>query len=284
MTRKKSGRRSRGRSRRHAPPKRSTALVRRPIPNLPILMPGLNGGALTADPVMSPAFIGTLKLTEAQVLALRRPVEDRELDWKPAVMNGPPIIPFLSHNGYRDRLDAAFGLGGWGMVPVGMPKEVDGAVYAPYALMVDGVPRAYAWGEQEKHKMSYGDAIEATCSNAIVRCGKALGIARELWNRQHVMELQARREGPRRAPPPAASHHAEAGAPITDPQARRLWVLIRQAGRTDEEIKAWLSEQYHHTTTREIRRSEYDAICAAVQRSGTLPDGPVAREPGSDDE
>ena len=139
---------------RRAKPKSSTALVARrkvplvrrlPLPERIEALPVGVSAALLSDPVMTASFVGTLHLAEPQILALRRPVEDREVEWRPAVKDGPPVIPYLAHNGYRDRLDAAFGLGGWGMIPVGMPKEKDGVVYTPYALVID-VSRAFMRG------------------------------------------------------------------------------------------------------------------------------------------
>lgn len=238
------------------------------------------------EPVMSASFIGTLKLTEQQILALRRPVLDSEVEWKPALKDGAATIPYLSHNGYRDRLDAAFGLGGWGMVPVGMPKQIgDDFLYVPYALCIDGVPRVYAWGEQQMHKMTYGDAIEGTKSNAIVRCGKELGIARELWSHANVAALKVRKEsieadGTRRmSDRQTRSYHAQENEPITDPQRRRLWVIVKNSGRTAAEIGIWLKSAYGLDRTDQIKRSDYTSICETIERSGSLP-----REPGSDDE
>jgi hypothetical protein len=272
----------------------STALVRRKPPALRayhwkpgrtvqdqrIMVPVEPVSALTlpSDPMMTAAFIGTLKLTETQILALRRPVLDAEVEWKPAVKDGPAIIPYLSHNGYRDRLDAAFGLGGWGMVPVGMPKQVgDDFIYVPYALVIDGVPRAYAWGEQQIHKMTYGDALEGAKSNAIVRCGKELGIARELWNRANIAGLKARKDSvvangrTRASDRQTNGYHAHEDEPITKPQRRRLWTIIKHSGRTEAEIALWLKAVYGLDHTDRIKRVDYDAICTAVERPGPLP-------------
>lgn len=231
---------------------------------------------LPSDPIMIANFIGTLKLTEQQIAALRRPVADSEVEWKPAVKDGPPVIPYLSHNGYRDRLDAAFGLGGWGMVPVGMPKEKGTSIFAPYALCVDGVPRVYAWGEQELHKMTYGDGLEGAKSNAIVRCGKELGIARELWNRAYVDALKARKgqvvaNGSTRASTPRTGYNAQEAEPITQKQRQRLWTIIKKSGRSDAEIAVWLAAVYQLDDTKRIKRGDYETICSAVEKPGPLP-------------
>lgn len=313
--------RSRGPKR---PVSKTTALARRPrrlpakIFYNPEPVSSGNGGVastLTTDPIMVSTFIGTLNLKAKQIDALRRPVKDEEVEWRPLKDGGPPAIPYLSHNGYRDRLDAAFGLGGWGMVPVGQPKEKDSVIYMPFALVINGVPRIYAWGEQryfetnregERSQMTYGDALEGAKSNAIVRCGKELGIARELWDRKYIALLQvrvhsgerSRRQGesPRQqAERPPAGHHAHENEPITyeqpgpgrppGGQVGRLWNIIKHSGRSQAEVKTWFKERYGLTSTKAIRRKDYDAICAAIEKPGPLlvVEPALEREPGEDD-
>lgn len=257
-------------------------------------MSHLAASVLPSEPSMSAAFVGTLKLSKEQIDALRRPVADSEIEWKAAKIDGPEIIPYLSHNGYRDRLDAAFGLGGWGMVPVGMPKNIgDEFIYVPYAMVIDGLPRVYAWGEQQKNKMTYGDALEGAKSNAIVRCGKELGIARELWNRTNVRALNARKgrggqmeSGPANAPAQRPSSDGRENEKITDPQRKRLWAIAGHAGRAKPEISVWLKAAYQLDSTKDITRGQYDTICAALEKRGPLPlpkdEFDQTREPGQE--
>jgi hypothetical protein len=236
---------------------------------------------LAPVPSMTPAFVGTMRLEMWQINALRRPVGDGELEWRAAVHDGPPVIPYLSHNGYRDRLDAAFGLGGWGMVPMGMPVEKDKAVFVPYALVIDGVPRVYAWGEQALHKMTYGDALEGAKSNAIVRCGKELGIARELWDRKHVdalLEAKVPGAGRRRPSPseggttPAKSaHDGMADEPISQAQRERFWAIAKACGRNKNTVRLWLKAVYQVEDTSEILRRDYQTIVNALEAPGPLP-------------
>lgn len=234
--------------------------------------------ALLADPLITAAFVGTLTLTEAQIAALRRPVADAEVEWRPAERDGPAIIPYLSHNGYRDRLDAAFGLGGWGMVPVGLPKEKDGSIFTPYALVIGGLPRVYAWGEQQLHKMTYGDGIEGAKSNAITRCGKELGIGRELWNRAYITELKKRRHPMQvlnTATGEVTTPNPKADEPITEPQRLRLWTIVKQVGRPKTEVAMWLTARYRVTDSTKITRRDYAAIIEQIEQPGplTLPEG-----------
>lgn len=232
---------------------------------------------LTSDPLMVSTFVGMLTLDDKQIAALRRPVAPEELEWRAAVQNGEEVIPYLSHNGYRERLDAAFGLGGWGMVPVGMPKQQgEDFIYVPYALVIGGVPRIYTWGEQQKHKMTYGDALEGAKSNAITRCGKELGIARELWNRGHVAELlRAKRGGkpPQKGEDPKHRYGTDAKAdePITDAQRIRLWTIVKRTGRPKTEVAMWLTARYNIEDSHTIKRRDYDAIVTAIENPGPLP-------------
>lgn len=261
--------------------------------------------ALTKEPMMTPVFVGTLALTGPQIAELRKKVDDEEVDWKPAGKDGPPIVPYLSHNGYRDRLDACFGLGGWGMLPVGAPQERDQVVYVPYALVVGGTPRAYAWGEmhyRNNGNMTYGDALEGCKSNAISRCGKELGIARDLWNRKYVAALAARVPMNRRlagyVPDPREKErtpaqaygegialageiaegmrtnhepqHAHTGAVISKPQQKRLWVIIRNSGRSEQEVRDWLHRTYKIDSSSQILRSDYDTICKKIESNDFL--------------
>lgn len=259
---------------RKSKPRPSTALVRRPVV-LPAVQAVDVTPALSTVPMMAVGVVGTLVLKPEQIDALRRPVRDEELDWKPTRKDGPADMPYLAHNGYRDRLDAAFGLGGWGMVPVGMPQQKDAIVYVPYALVVGGIPRVYAWGEQEYHEnnrqMTYGDCLEACKSNAILRCGKELGIARELWSKRYLEELR-RRLGPRGGGGERREESTVRRAPehqtndvISEPQRNRLSVIIRNSGRTQDEVRAWVKQRYGFESSAQIPRRLYDAICEAIE-------------------
>lgn len=287
-------------------PQTSTALVRRQPTAIRIMdpmgmmpPPNMFGPvALTNHPMVNAQSIGTLKLSGDQIAALRRPVADEELDWKPTFKDGPADMPYLSHNGYRDRLDEAFGLGGWGMMPTAMPAEKDGVVYAPFALVVDGQARFHAIGVQEYHpnnkQMNYGDALEGAKSNAIMRCAKELGIARELWDKKNLAKIRKRclnggggaepgTSRPLPPRPPAATRHAHQSNPISDNQYGRLLAIIKAAGRTKSEVLAYLSAFYGIKTWEKVKtsilRTDYDAICAAIEKRGDLPVKPDPATP-----
>ena len=58
---------------------------------------------------------------------------------------------------------------------------------------------------------------------------------------------------------------------ITEAQQKRLFAILKQAGRDQETFKAWLFGTYGWTSTKQITRAAYDAIVSAVESPGALP-------------
>lgn len=80
---------------------------------------------------------------------------------------------------------------------------------------------------------------------------------------------------PRGAPPdqaPPAGHHQQAGHPITDKQRKRLWVIIRNSRRDEEQVRAWLERRFGWTSTKQVTREMYEYVCTAVEAPGSLPE------------
>lgn len=71
---------------------------------------------------------------------------------------------------------------------------------------------------------------------------------------------------------------AKAGDPITDAQRKRLFTILQRVHRPEQELRDWLKRRFSITSTKDIPRSLYDSICAAVEAPGLLPD----REPGDE--
>jgi len=63
-------------------------------------------------------------------------------------------------------------------------------------------------------------------------------------------------------------------------QRERLWVIIKNSGRNEQTLRDWLFKTYGYTSTQQIQRRHYDAICAAVQAKGPLPS--ATRQPGEE--
>jgi hypothetical protein len=79
-------------------------------------------------------------------------------------------------------LNRAFGPGGWGLAPRSETNVGPKVVSREYALICLGRLAAVARGEQEYFDPSgVATAVEASKSNALMRCCKDLGVASELW-------------------------------------------------------------------------------------------------------
>lgn len=235
------------------------------------------------------------KFTKAEIAVMNRAVDDSKVRTKPT-KKGPPI-PFLPHYEYTKWFNEAWGHGAWALVPADLPKMTKGTVSREYVLFVHGRPVAFGVGEQDyfenNPQQTYGDVLEATHSSAMRRCAKHLGMGLELWDKDwctaylkkyNLLNVRAGDgEGQRQPPPqsrggerpPAASRHAHQDAPITEPQYGRLLGFIKKAGRTKSEVLAYLGWRYgikDWAGVKAIKRSDYDAICSAVEKSGALPD------------
>jgi hypothetical protein len=73
---------------------------------------------------------------------------------------------------------------------------------------------------------------------------------------------------PPKQPPPV--RHAKSGEPITDKQRQRLWVIVRNSGRSEEEICTWLKDTFQWTSTKDVTRDQYDRVCSAIESPGNL--------------
>lgn len=118
---------------------------------------------------------------------------------------------------------------------------------------------------------------------------------RPFWNELGAKQEQAadaqRRPpaepAPRSAPPPPPAGDYE-DQPISDiprtktnnkvGQVQRLWMIIKNSGRSEAEVKGWLETRFGIDSTKKIKRRDYDAICQWIEQRGPLP----SREPGED--
>lgn len=127
--------------------------------------------------------MSTKPVTAEQAKALLLPPADDEIDVKPDSFGAV----YMSHAGYRKRLNAAFGPAGWALRRLSdiVANESTEALYQEWALYAEGRFIASAVGEHSfSSDMSYGDASESIKSNALMRCCKDLGMAMDLWDRR----------------------------------------------------------------------------------------------------
>lgn len=80
---------------------------------------------------------------------------------------------------------------------------------------------------------------------------------------------------------PPAGYDGRADEPITDPQRKRLFVIVKKSGRDEMDFRSWLKDVYKVNSTKEIRRKDYDDVCRSVEAKGPLP-MPAPREVGQE--
>lgn len=65
--------------------------------------------------------------------------------------------------------------------------------------------------------------------------------------------------------PQSKSDAKNSEAIISEPQRKRLYAISMEAGMTKEDFKEWLFFNYEHENSKEVKKSEYDAICKAAK-------------------
>ena len=127
--------------------------------------------------------ISKLQYSESELKVLHAPFEDDDLDIKSTGIVYAPWVSFVR------RIRTAF-KGSYMFLPHGEPRpSADGKLIVwPHYFFIKGHLVNYAIGEcpyiPTNLQMSYGDAIEGSKSNAIMRCCKGIGIGLELWDRK----------------------------------------------------------------------------------------------------
>ena len=146
-------------------------------PQLPVQLPEGANGAESKE-LYSGASTHPFSPDVCRVLMLD--FDESAIEIKPH--NG---VVYLPGTFYRQRLNQAFGPGGWAMIPRGPRTMKDSQMFREYALYALGRFVAEAVGNQEyistNRDMTEADAAEGCKTNAIQRCCKDLGIASKLW-------------------------------------------------------------------------------------------------------
>jgi hypothetical protein len=131
---------------------------------------------------------GTLELIDEQRNILYEPVHDEDIEIRP---DGQIYLPWVE---YADRLDRAFGGGGWTMVEHGSPRLEGNIVIWGFHLIIKGRYCGIAYGGQEYHPnnptMNWADAIEGAKSNALMRLCKGIGVSKELWRPSFIKKYK----------------------------------------------------------------------------------------------
>lgn len=113
---------------------------------------------------------------------LCEPVDPSVIDIKP---DGALFVPQAF---YRDRLDQAFGIGGWAIIPLKDPMTKGTRVYYTGWLKARGqyIGDAIGGGEYIANNPldTWDNCVEKAKSDCIVRCCKALPMFRECWDKE----------------------------------------------------------------------------------------------------
>jgi hypothetical protein len=121
---------------------------------------------------------GTIEITIIQREILYASVKDEQVEIRP---DGLIYLPWME---YVSRLRDAFGVQ-WAIIPQGMPTAKGDYILWPFWLVIQGKIAGFAVGEQQYYAnnptMTYGDALEGSKSNALMRLCKGIGISLELW-------------------------------------------------------------------------------------------------------
>ncbi|KAJ3009720.1 hypothetical protein HKX48_007774 [Thoreauomyces humboldtii] len=118
--------------------------------------------------------------TKAQAKALGRAVKVEELE-----IDQDRGYIYLKESVYQQLLDEAFGPEGWNLVPLTPFQRTPGGrtLYRAYVLQVEGRFVSEALGDWSIASAGGEDAAKSKCDHAaLVRLGKDIGMAYELWD------------------------------------------------------------------------------------------------------
>lgn len=57
------------------------------------------------------------------------------------------------------------------------------------------------------------------------------------------------------------------GGKISEAQAKRFFAICKEAGKTEAQIKSYLSENYHIESSKDIKTSDYETVCKWAEGS-----------------
>ncbi|MFH1118611.1 MAG: hypothetical protein V1775_02225 [Bacteroidota bacterium] len=136
--------------------------------------------------------IGTLFIDDEAKKVLSEKMKPEEVHIRP---DGNLYMPWTW---YASRLNQAFGIAQWGLLPQGMPmakpmgKYDDLVVVWGHWLIIRGIPLGFAIGETtyrpSNAMMSYADACEGAKSSSLARNCKILGMTLELWDADYCTQ------------------------------------------------------------------------------------------------
>lgn len=173
------------------------------------------------------------------------------------------------------------------------------------------------YSPKDNERMTYAEATESAKSDALKKMCKDLGIASECWDRRwceawkkkfailvtYEEVIRGAKTGKKKrawrrkdAPPvpyeigpvqngeggSSGSAGTQAGGdlPISEPRMKRLFALMKQHGKTEAQVDEYLLNQYQIKSKKDIKVSQYDAICKWVETPEEHAE--ADREPGEE--
>lgn len=98
---------------------------------------------------------------------------------------------------------------------------------------------------------------KAAYSNMVVNgVTRILGIRNLTWE-----EVQSGGIDPNKTSKVSYGKGGNGGGKISEAQAKRFFAIAKGAGKSDEEIKNYLKDTYHIDSSKDIKTSDYDALC-----------------------
>ncbi len=102
----------------------------------------------------------------------------------------------------------------------------------------------------------------------------------KFWNELNANEARHAQPAQRQTAPeyeapvedPPAGHHRASGQAISDPQRKRLWVIIRNSGRGEQTVREWFEHRFQWTSSKQVTRDLYEYVCTAIEAPGPLPE------------
>lgn len=176
--------------------------------------------------------------------------------------------------------------------------------------------QAYDPTDNTNSRMTYAEATESAKSDALKKMCKDLGIASECWDRRwceawkkkfavlvtYEEVIRGAKTGKKKrawrrkdspplpyeiGPVPPGEQSAQTGSggssqaadqPISEPRMKRLFALMKEHGKTEAQVDEYLLKQFQIKSKKDIKISQYDAICKWVETPAEQTGDPSADE------
>ena len=193
-----------------------------------------------------------LRLSEHEKEVLSQPVSVDE------ILIRPDGMIYLDWGWYANVLDDAFGKGEWSLTPAPWNPKLfrEGNItYREYVLWVRGQFAGNAVGhhEETRRTANFGDAAESTYANALMRCCKRLGIARDLWRKSKIEQLKKLMKNPRPPQPEKVNSGTGKMIEVTQDSIDRMLSKFKDYEVSQEMIEKKLNHKIDKITLTEMQ-------------------------------